>query len=556
MKRNILCCILLIFFFGSTTLAQNQYRREVKPTKNVILMIPDGTSLSVHSAARWYQIYNKLGGDQLAADPYLCGTVKTYSSDAPIGDSAPTTSCYMTGYLSQAGNVSIYPVPHPEQDIHPIDPTRSYQPLTTVLEAAKYDLKKSTGVVATLQFTHATPADCASHHYSRGANSAIASQMAGNNLDVVIGGGVSYLHHTVKEYLEKRGTKILLDDITAFREYDAEQNLWALFEASSLPYDLDRDPNKIPSLEEMTRTAISRLSKNENGFFLMVEGSQVDWAGHANDAVGMITEYLAFNKAVQAAIDFAKEDKNTTVVIVSDHGTGGFAFGQRGFTDYARRGLDDAFANISKYKATARHLQSILIDSKPEEFRTIIKEYTDLDITDEELETLLSSQNYKEGDYTNVSNNLNLEWVLSDIMNSRTPFGFTTGGHTGEEVLLAVYHPEETIPIGMNTNVELNKYLCDVVGLKRPLDDITEEIFVKHTDVFEGMNFKIDISGRFPVLTVTNGKKKLVVPAYASVATLDNETFDLGSVTVYIDKNDTFYLPSFLRDKISSNERD
>lgn len=87
-------------------------------------MIPDGTSIGVVSAARWYQIYNKLGGNNLAIDPYLCGTVKTFSSNAPIGDSAPTTSCYMTGMPQQTGNVSIYPVADPENDLVPVDPQK------------------------------------------------------------------------------------------------------------------------------------------------------------------------------------------------------------------------------------------------------------------------------------------------------------------------------------------------------------------------------------------------------------------------------------------------
>lgn len=551
MNKCLIICLFLVFCLEAA-LGQNQYGKEVKPTKNVILMIPDGTSISVQSAARWYQIYTKSGGDRLAVDPYLCGTVKTHNSNAPIGDSAPTTSCYMTGYLSQAGNVAIYPVADTAQDIYPIDTARSYQPLTTVLEAAKYELDKATGLVATLSFTHATPADCASHYYNRGRNNYIASQIAGNHVDVVIGSGVKYLSGAIKEQLESRGTAVMLNDINAFRAYDGTHNLWALFEDSALPYDLDRDPAKIPSLAEMTRAAISRLSSNEQGFFLMVEGSQVDWAGHANDAVAMITEYLAFDKAVQAAIDFAKNDGNTTVVIVSDHGTGGFAFGRRSFTDYARRGLDDAFENISKYKATARHMQSILIDSKPDDFRRIVNEHTAIDLTDEELETLLSCQNYKEGDYTELSNSRNIEWVLADIMNSRTPFDFTTGGHTGEEVILAVYHPQNHVPMGMNLNVELNRYLCDVVGLQRPLDDITEEIFAKHTDVFAGMDYWINTSGDFPVLSVKKGKKQLVVPAFGSVATLDKEIFDLGSVTVYIDKNDTFYIPKFLRERMQS----
>lgn len=545
-----LVILLLLISCSNPNTTPQQYKQPVKPTKNVILMIPDGTSLSVVSAARWYQIYNKLGTDRLAIDPFLCGTVKTYNSNAPIGDSAPTTSCYMTGYLSQAGNVAIYPIEDKANDIHPVDSTRSYQPLATVLEAAKYDLNKATGLVATVEFTHATPADCSSHHYNRNNYKGLAPQIA-KNVDVLVAGGTELLSDEMRASLEARGTQIITDDIKALREFDAEKDLWALFTNGAHPYDMDRNEDEIPSIEEMTRTAIERLSKNENGFFLMVEGSQVDWAAHSNDAVAMITEYLAFDKAVQAAIEFAERDGNTTVIIVPDHGNSGFSIGERGFKNYARRGLDDVFGAVSKYTVSGRELHNLLLKAKPEEYKTIFQEKTGIEITDEEMRELVAQRGKLEDDYTKIGSSGNFESTVIGIMNSRTAFGFTTGGHTGEDVFLAAYHPQGNVPMGMNTNIELNKYLCDVVGLKRPLDDVTGEIFAKHTDVFAGMDCKIDKSGDFPILTVENGANKLTVSAFNSKATLNGQDLALNTVVVYIDKNDTFYLPKSLKDKLA-----
>ena len=85
------------------------YEREARPVQNVIVLIPDGTSLATYSAARWYQSMMNPEKNQLAIDPFVTGLVRTYSSNAPIGDSAPTTSCYMTGMPSQSGFVSTYP---------------------------------------------------------------------------------------------------------------------------------------------------------------------------------------------------------------------------------------------------------------------------------------------------------------------------------------------------------------------------------------------------------------------------------------------------------------
>ena len=130
-------------------------------------------------------------------------------------------------------------------------------------------------------------------------------------------------------------------------------------------------------------------------------------------------------------------------------------------------------------------------------------------------------------------------------------FGYTSGSHTGEEVLMAAYHPEGDVPMGHLYNTEINKYLQQVSGLDISLQELSDKIFVKHNDVFKGMSFSIDKSDpKFPILKVKKGRKNLEVKAYSSVAKLNNKSFDIGSVVVYIDKNDTFYLPQTLRDSL------
>ncbi|MDD1763074.1 MAG: alkaline phosphatase, partial [Methanothrix sp.] len=174
-------------------LTTGRVERPVRPVRNVILLIPDGCSLATVSAARWYQWLLTPEKPALYIDPYLCGTVRTSSSNAPIGDSAPTTSCYMTGELSRSGFVATYPPSDGENDLFTMDSTRAYQPMMTVLEAAKLLYGKSTGLVFTCEFPHATPADCASHDYYRAHYNNIAPQMVYNRVDVVAGGGCTYL---------------------------------------------------------------------------------------------------------------------------------------------------------------------------------------------------------------------------------------------------------------------------------------------------------------------------------------------------------------------------
>ena len=548
MKR--IYTIILVFILIFPVYGQQQYRTPVKPVKNVILMIPDGTSTSVLAASRWYQIYNNLGGDKLHLDPYLCGSVKTFQSNAPIPDSAPAMSGYTTGVPARAGNIAIYPQADPGEDIIEVDTSMAFQPVATVMEAAKLDKKKALGVVVTVDFCHATPAACVSHHYNRAAYNYLAPQMAYQDMDVVFGGGAKAVTDEIKLYLKGNETDYYRNNIKAFRNYNGEEKLWALFADGYLPYDLDRDEEKIPSLAEMTEKALTRLSRSENGFFLMVEGSQVDAAAHATDPVGIITEFLAFDKAVGVAIDYAKKDGETAVVILPDHGNSGFNFASRKLLNYTSKGLKHTFDTVSKYKKTAKGLEKILLKTQPDSIKTVFKQYTDIDLTNEELQLLLSSKNYKTADYTQVGNTVNMISSIAHIMTAHTYFDFISGNHTGEDVFLAAYHPQGGVPLGMNTNTEVNQYLCDLIGLERPLSVITSELFSKHSDIFKGKEYKVKLSVKDrAILTVKKGKNELVVPAFSSVAFFNGEPFKLGSVTVYIDRNNTLYLPKNLVDK-------
>jgi alkaline phosphatase len=541
MKKIAIAFIALWVVWGSLIAGEKP-----APVKNVILMIPDGTSVGVVSAARWYKLYNGQGAT-LNMDPYLCGSVKTFCSNAPIGDSAPTMSCYMTGIPQRAKNISVYPVPDPQNDLlYPLDERKAYQPQATLLEAARILLHKATGLVFTCEFPHATPAACASHCPSRSKYDYIAHQMAHNQLNVLFGGGNNHITENIQARLKNTRTSLIRKDLDAFRKDTLSDNLWALFSDDILPYDLDRDETLYPSLEEMTRKAIGILSGNENGFFLMVEGSLVDYAAHSNDAVACMTEFLAFDRAVGAALDFARKDGNTAVVVLPDHGNSGFSIGRRGFSGYSNMTLDDLFGNISKMKKTCFGLAGILQKTPQENIRQVFKQHTDIEISDEEYASLMATLNKTEADYMEAGNTLNLSNSIVNIVNGRNCFGFTSGSHTGEEVFLAAYHPKRDIPAGVRSNVELHQYLYDIMGLPMPMAALTDSLFARHTEVFAGLDCEIRDAAPFPVLTVKKGNKTMEIPAFESVAYLNKKPVDLKSVAIYIDKNRTFYLPKGL----------
>ena len=367
----------------------------------------------------------------------------------------------------------------------------------------------------------------------------------------MFGGGVGILTDDIRQHFNNNGTVLIENDRAALLNYNKTDKVWALFGERALPYDIDRNPDKVPSLAEMTEKALEILSKDENGFFMMIEGSQVDWAAHANDAVAMITEYIAFDDAVGKVMEFAIKDGNTAVVIMSDHGNSGFTIGRRDCGGYDRLSKDQLFGSVSEYKLSANGLEAILQDTKPEDIKGEFKKYTNIDLSDEELETLLSSKNYKESNYMEASNSNNMGHNIVQIMNSRTCFGFTTGGHTGEETLLASYHPQGDNLTGNVRNVDVNKYLVEVSGIDLTLQDLSDQLFAKHTDVFANLKYTVDKKDEdFPILTVKKGKNTLEIKAFTSVAKHNGKPFDIGSVVVYIDKNDTFYLPKSLTDKL------
>jgi alkaline phosphatase len=181
----------------------------------------------------------------------------------------------------------------------------------------------ATGLVSTSSITHATPASFIAHQSSRGSYEDIAMDFLKTDIDVFIGGGY--------DHFAKRKDKLNLTDSLKLRGYEVDTTLDKILRSTSLklsgftapvhnPYRLKGRGDMLP---QSSAKAIEILNKNKKGFFLMIEGSEIDFAGHANAADTLIDETLDFDKAVGAVLDFAKRDGHTLVVITADHETGG-----------------------------------------------------------------------------------------------------------------------------------------------------------------------------------------------------------------------------------------
>jgi alkaline phosphatase len=339
--------------------------------------------------------------------------------------------------------------------------------------------------------------------------------------------------------------------------------MWALFANNDMDFELDRNPDQEPSLQEMTQIALEKLSKNENGFFLMVEGSKVDWAAHANDPAAMITDFLAFDKACQTAIEFAQKNQNTAVIIVPDHGNSGFSIGVSHCKSYSSATKNELFYNVAQVKLSASGIAKKLNEQHSDSVQSIFENYAGFQLDEQEINAIYHCKEYRyspipEAERSDIqitpalySNSLS--GVVAKLITSKTCFGFTTNGHTGEDVFLAAYHPHGTIPTGMVTNVALNHYMTAALGLHGQLEKLTETLFVPHYEVFKNYQFEIindaNDNNIPPTLVVKNKKKQLNIKPNTNIVTAgkkNNEIIQLNSVIVYVDVNNTFYLPQSL----------
>lgn len=283
--------------------------------RNVVLMIGDGMGVTQLSAG----IYSN--GNYLALErmPYV-GLHKSYASDALVTDSAAGATAFSCGEKTYNGAIGVGP---------------DKSPCPTLLESAEA-AGMPTGLVATSTITHATPAAFYAHAENRQYHELIATQLAASGVDLFVGGGQKYFDQREEDErdlvaaMRTRGRAVGSYFDGPFAEFAPDPSATAGFFTARdepVPTAQGRD-----YLVPATRLALDYLDARDTaaaGFFLMVEGSQIDWGGHANDSEYIISELLDFGEAVDAVLDFAAADGETLVVVTADHETGGYAI-QRG----------------------------------------------------------------------------------------------------------------------------------------------------------------------------------------------------------------------------------
>ena len=408
--------------------------------KNVIMVVGDGVGPAYTTAYRYFaDDKNTLDVEQTVFDRMLVGMASTYPAriSGYVTDSAAGATALATGVKSYNGAIAV---------------NVDKKPVSTVLEWAKEQGMK-TGVAVTSQINHATPAGYSAHNESRKNYDQIADSYFDEKindhfvLDVMLGGGWDYFirddRNLVAEF--KKAGYQYVDNIAHLKTANSKQPLLGLFAEQGLNWALDMPPKQ--RLKTLTQAAVEHL-ENDQGFFLLVEASQIDWAGHSNDVGAAMSEMQDLAQTMTWLEQYVDAHPDTLLVLTADHSTGGFTIGANKIYRWEPQWLDNLQASpyaIAKQLMSAEKKSALAAEllgfSLNEEEKSKIEA---IDTQDEEIA------------YQTVK-------TLLDV---RTNTGWTTGGHTGVDVPVFAKGPGSEMFRGMLNNTQVADNIFSLLGRK------------------------------------------------------------------------------------------
>ncbi len=415
MKKRSILLVLLVFLVSLLSFASG--------VNNVIFFIGDGMGANHMLLASYLEGYELT----MMKAPYT-GYALTYSADSNVTDSAAAGTALATGYKTNNGMIGILP---------------NGEIVSTISEVLAKEGYK-TGIIATSRITHATPASYYGHVLDRDDEDKLAEQLVNSNLSVVLGGGSKNFNPTTR----KDGKDLIavakengFDYITSKQElnsYSGDKVL-GLFNSNHMNSVTERSDNE-PLLPEMTAKALEILSKKGTPFFLMVEGSQIDWEGHDNDVYGVWKEVVELDQAVKVALDFAKDHPDTLIIVTADHETGGL-----GLSTGSPMNLE----MVRSYQKTTDWI--IANSSTSSKLKENVKKFYGYELADNELKYVENSSNKIES--------------LSEVISKKANMGWTTHDHTGALVPILAFGSGSEEFTGIMDNTEFPKkiaYLLEV----------------------------------------------------------------------------------------------
>jgi alkaline phosphatase len=314
MVRILVTCLVVIFLGACDSKpsleipSTNKVQFAEKP-KNIILLIGDGMGLTQVSTA----IYSKTQKTNFERFPVI-GFQKTHAKDNLVTDSAAGATAMACGIKTYRNGVGVNHDTIPQQSILELAESKGY----------------ATGLVSTVTIVHATPAAFIAHQKYRNLYEQIAEDFLDTEIDLFIGGGKRYFdrrnideRNLIKELEAKNYVvKNYFNNNLSSKIMNPEKN-FAFFTADNHPLSKTQGRDYLPKAAKLSVDFLKKRSKK--GFFLMLEGSQIDWAGHSNEPMQLIDELSDFNETIGVILEFALRDKETLVIVTGDHETGGLA---------------------------------------------------------------------------------------------------------------------------------------------------------------------------------------------------------------------------------------
>lgn len=497
----VLSLIVPSFSINTSTLPFHRRKHHHNKKRNVIFFVTDGMGPASLSMSRSFRqkINNLPIDDILTLDKHLIGSSRTRSSDSLVTDSAAGATAFSCALKTYNGAIGV------DSDKNPCG---------TILEAAKLD-GYLTGLVVTTRITDATPASFSAHVDYRFQEDLIADQQLGNYplgrmVDLLMGGGRTHFLPNGVNGGSRSDNRNLIDEakgkgwsyVGNRNDFDSLQlgknvslPLLALLANTDIPFDFDRNPKEYPSIKEQAITAVTALSEaskdSEKGFFLMIEGSRIDHAGHQNDPASQVREVLAFDEAFNAVLEFVKNSDTETIIIsTSDHETGGLVVSRqvtKSYPDYVW------FPEILQNSYhSGEYLKSVLTNFKNSNDKLTENQVKDF-IKKELFENGINVKDYTDDDVNeifNCNNENDVQEKLNQMISFRAQIGWTTHGHSAVDVNIYAYSNKKNTFMkildklqGNHENIEIGKFLSSYLNLN--LTKVTQMIqdTIHHPDM-------------------------------------------------------------------------
>ncbi len=429
-------------------------QRSRKKAKNIIFCVSDGMAASVPTMAS--ELNEMMNGKRsywswlMEQDYVVNGLQDTRSLSSLVTDSSAASSTWGSGRRIWNAQVNMFP-----------DGTK-LRPIGDIMHEAKVKV----GLVTTATITHATPAGFGSCVEFRDLEGKIAEQYLINKIDFLMGGGDKFFN------TEKRKDKLDLYAKYVSAGYKVVKTraevrglkgdkILGIFSDSHVPYTVDQlNDEKIaavtPTLAEMAQCAIDNLKDNPNGFLLQIEGARIDHAAHSNDLAGMVYDQQAFEEAVKVAIEFAKKDGETLVVITADHATGGPNLNGAGDEYFdSTAGLRTLLGMKCSYGPLTTAIGKTASASKVQD---AVEAKLGIKLSAKDAQLIADATDgkspfggsiFKEG----------LNATLGVVLGNYSKTGWTSLNHTNDYVIVTAFGPGKELFAGLNKNTDYFDYM-------------------------------------------------------------------------------------------------